>query len=618
MSLNPFIYDIEVFPNYFLLDLYRNGKHWIYEDPNQVMALLDRSSDIVFCGFNNKAYDDVILTHIWQGNTTLDSIYELSNRLITSEDWETDREIKFAKRPWSFSIDMFQLLNKKAGLKEWECNAHYRTVRECPVSFNAPLPPEMVADVRKYCANDTEATHYLFQKNYSAIEIRQKLQEKFSVSTRVYCMGDARVAEEIFVTDFCKRMSTSRSKIKELIPPTESEYLGLDIALECINYQTPEFQDFYHAFRESKIAKSTETTSKGGWKIVSDRDGVRKIRGKAAREVAVSWFADLPLAGRVFKMGVGGLHTVDGPGYFESDNETVIIDADVTSYYPSLIVNHHLTPPHLPGMRDTYEKVLKDRIAAKASGDKITADAYKLIANSTFGKFSEKFSLLKSVKTALQITLNGQLMILMLIERLHMAGIEILSANTDGVTVRAPVGFDLRKEIFTQWEADTKMSLELATYKKYARRDVNNYIAITDSGKIKCKGDINDETLNTSGAIVKNAVKQYFVDGTIPEKTIESCTVFTDFIYYQHSKKNSELYLDGQMIGKTARWYMCKVGGTIKRANNRTLGAFTKIMSPCRLCLDLPEGMPDDVFHQYYIDEAWKLIRAIKPLRITK
>ena len=98
MQINPFVYDIEVFPNYFLMVLYRDGKCWEYEDPNEVSKLLDRSANIVLAGFNNRAYDDIILQSIWQGNTTLDSIYDLSSKLISGENWEDVTRIKFSKK----------------------------------------------------------------------------------------------------------------------------------------------------------------------------------------------------------------------------------------------------------------------------------------------------------------------------------------------------------------------------------------------------------------------------------------------------------------------------------------------------------------------------------------
>ena len=140
MQINPFVYDCEVFPNYFLMVLYRDGKYWEYEDPNEVSKLLDRSANIILAGFNNRAYDDIILQSIWQGNTTLDSIYDLSSKLIFGENWEEVIRVKFSKKPWAFSIDIFQLLEKKAGLKEWQCHTHFPNVKESPVSFTAPLP----------------------------------------------------------------------------------------------------------------------------------------------------------------------------------------------------------------------------------------------------------------------------------------------------------------------------------------------------------------------------------------------------------------------------------------------------------------------------------------------
>ena len=195
--MNPFIYDIEVFPNYFLFHISRDGKHWTYENPKQVADLLNRSADIVLCGFNNKAYDDIILQHIYQENADHESIYDLSCKLIEGTKWEELQLLKFSKKPWLISIDMYQILEKKAGLKEWQCHTHFETVQESPVSFTAPLPVHRVAEIRSYCKNDVMATENLLKLHWEKILLRIKLQEKFKLSNKIFSMGSARLAEEI-------------------------------------------------------------------------------------------------------------------------------------------------------------------------------------------------------------------------------------------------------------------------------------------------------------------------------------------------------------------------------------------------------------------------------------
>lgn len=613
--MNPYVYDIEVFPNYFLFHITRDGKHWVYENPKQVAELLNRSSNIVLAGFNNKAYDDIILQHIWQDEADIDSIYDLSTKLIEGTQWQNLQGLKFAKRPWAFSIDMFQILEKKAGLKEWQCHTHFKTVKESPVSFTAPLPKDRVEEIKTYCRNDVIATESLLKLHWEKILLRIKLQEKFKLSNKIYSMGSARLAEEVFVSEHVRVNDTTYAQVGKACDENPDNCKNIfectEIILPCVHYVSEEFNTFKSNFLNSKLVE--DNTS---WHIVCPSDISRHIKGKLARDVPVSWFSNLTLAGRQFTMGVGGLHTQDERGEFFSDETYQVIDADVTSYYPSLIVNWDLTPKHIPGMRDSYAKILADRIIAKKSGDKLTSEALKLIANSTFGKFNERFSKIRSVKSALQITLNGQLMILMLVEKLHLAGYEILSANTDGVTIKVPRGTDLTP-IFSDWESQTKMKLEVAEYSKYLRRDINNYIALTSEGKIKFKGAINEDSLKDQARVVKIAAEKYLLNGVHPEETIKLDDDIKHYVYYLHTKNGAIVYHGGNEVGKTIRWFHSSRGSVITRGNSRTE---TKTKVPCghcaELCLDLPDSIPESLNKQEYIDEAWKLINSIKPLKV--
>ena len=366
MEIKPFVYDIEVFPNYFLMVLYRDGKYWEYEDPNEVSKLLDRSANIVLAGFNNRAYDDIILQSIWQGNTTLDSIYDLSSKLISGENWEDVTRIKFSKKPWAFSIDMFQLLEKKAGLKEWQCHTHFRDVKESPVSFTAPLPSNRVQEIKDYCKNDVAATENLLRLNWDKIELRAKLQEKFGVSNKIYAMGSARTAEEIFIFDYARRTGkpfseiTAECKLHE--DNVRDKYTGQELMLPCVNYTSDEFNGFKEMFATATLVRQMGETA---WDIVSEHDGKRHIRGANERDVAVSCFKNLVLANRTFTMGVGGLHTQDNPGEFYGDEQYQIIDADVTSYYPSLMIEHNLLPKHVPTMHGLMVQIKESRVQVK-------------------------------------------------------------------------------------------------------------------------------------------------------------------------------------------------------------------------------------------------------------
>ena len=163
------------------------------------------------------------------------------------------------------------------------------------------------------------------------------------------------------------------------------------------------------------------------------------------------------------------------------------------SMYPSIAVVNKYYPEHLgEEFCDVYENdIVKPRLEAKKSGDKILADAFKLSANSVFGKSNSEHSFLCDSLYTAKTTLTGQLSLTMLIEMLccNIQGIKVLQANTDGITVIIPK-IEKRKywEVCKEWEIITKLSLEYVRYKKMIIRNVNNYIAIDIDDNIKRKG----------------------------------------------------------------------------------------------------------------------------------
>ena len=127
------------------------------------------------------------------------------------------------------------------------------------------------------------------------------------------------------------------------------------------------------------------------------------------------------------------------PGVYESDDNYVIIDADVASLYPSIAVVNKLYPQHL-GLEfcNVYESILKQRIEAKKAGNMTLSDGFKLSLNSVYGKSNDKYSFLLDPVYTMKTTLNGQLMLSMLAERLviDIESIQKLQINTDGLTIK--------------------------------------------------------------------------------------------------------------------------------------------------------------------------------------
>jgi hypothetical protein len=256
-----------------------------------------------------------------------------------------------------------------------------------------------------------------------------------------------------------------------------------------------------------------------------------------------------------------------------------------------------------------YQSIVDRRLKAKKEGDKVTADTLKICVNGSFGKLGSKWSALYAPDLLIQTTITGQLALLMLIERLELAGISVVSANTDGVVVYCPKAkADVMGNIAFEWMLDTSYELERNDYKLIASRDVNNYCAVTTIGKIKGKGIFAAGGLakNPDCNIVFEAVAQYLANGTPINDTIMQCSDITKFITVR--KVTGGAVWNGELLGKSVRfYYSCKVDRNqcIHYAKNSNKVPKSDGAMPL---MTLPNSFPNDVDYARYIDAAVQLL----------
>lgn len=182
----------------------------------------------------------------------------------------------------------------------------------------------------------------------------------------------------------------------------------------------------------------------------------------------------------VYRMGIGGLHSSEVSTVHHADEQYMLVDRDVASYYPNIILLCRLYPKHLTeAFLSVYRSIVETRLKAKRDGNSVVANALKIVANGSFGKFGSKYSLLYAPDLMIQVTVTGQLALLMLIESLEADGIEVVSANTDGIVIKCLRSRenDLLRHV-TVWEKVTGFETEETQYKALYSRDVNNYIAL--------------------------------------------------------------------------------------------------------------------------------------------
>lgn len=275
------------------------------------------------------------------------------------------------------------------------------------------------------------------------------------------------------------------------------------------------------------------------------------------------------------------------------------------------------------------------------------ADLKKLAANSVFGKLFESSSVFYAPTEGIQVTLTGQIALLMLIESLELFGISVVSANTDGIVIKCRRDIHwLRDRILKEWEQLTNYELESTEYLAIYSRDVNNYLAIKPNGTVKKKGIFSDPTPTASnwpapsGQICVDALCAYLTKDVPLAKTIYACSDIRQFIYVravkgggsftrkEQPKKNpSKRYLKSlemteedyersiadaktgwEYLGKTVRWYHSTDPLGSIRTPSGGLVATTEGCSPCMI---LPDELPEDLNFEWYVAEAETLLKLI-------
>jgi len=611
--MKTFIYDLEVFSNYTLAVFY-DGKTF-YEFTNLQFAQLREfvSKGHVYVGYNNFSYDDIILRYILNKlDVTCLDVFKLSKIMINSKRYpENIWKLQYSKIMWGRSIDMYQMLNKKGSLKEWEAREHMEHIKEANVDFDAPLPLDKFEQTRLYCRNDVVATWNLYTKYIQNIELRTKLQEIYDLNERVYVLSEAGIAQMLFIDKYAQRTgnwsTVARKAAERSDENTTRRWHMAEIISDRVRFITPQFREFHNQIAELNIVAKDEKGQ--DWEYRNEDGEVIFKNGKGEG-------VPTDLGCNAYQIGVGGLHSDDAQGRFVATKDVGIYDLDVTSYYPSLMIVENLFPKHLgPAFVRDFTAVRDMRVKAKKEGRKVEAEALKIVANSTFGKFNDIYSPLRSCVNAMRVTINGQLQLLMLVEMLEVMGARVLTANTDGVTFMWHRDqLDKLEVVKTTWEKQTGHTLEQAEYSLYCRRAVNDYIALKTDGSIKYKGCFNPAPRDgkTDERIIKLAAENYLLKGIPLAQTVYHSNDIRDFVFYQRVKNGGDLYLGDDKIGRIARWYRSTTNGKPVHRKDKD-GSFTMLPNGENgvLIMDLPDSIPADLDRSYYIDCARQLVESV-------
>nr|DAJ27548.1 MAG TPA: DNA polymerase [Crassvirales sp.] len=631
-------YDIEIFPNCFhctckdtetqelLLFEISNRK-------NQLTELVDFfiSKGIIFCGYNNKHYDDVVLNYIidlrrqLSRRTSLEvyrSLYKLSKCIIESEDGDIDKfkRWKYANLFPSMDLLTMQFSSKlRVGLKEMQLTMHYKNVQEYSGSFDLPIEDSDIDEMIAYNINDVESTTDLLNRLKEDVKLRLYIEDEYSIP----CLSSdgVKIGESILAKFYCDKTGISYKDLKEMKSPADSIALK-DVIFPFIRYKNPKLQDVLEDMKKQVVDSN-------------ERKGYEK---------------KFVLSNLGYSIGVGGLHSINKPGIFRPNENEYIGHSDVASMYPSLLIKYNLTPSHLgKEFLQVYTEVYDDRINAKHSHNKLKDKTLKLTLNAVTGKMQEETSWLYDPFNVFRIRINGQLILLMLIERLLELGCRIIQANTDGVMyIAKEENRDRIQEAIHEVEAITQLVFESNDYEAFYQYAINDYFGIIKGYSesknpelIERKGMFITETKLGKGlapVVIPKAVINYFLTNQPVREFIKSDKDIKDFVIGQRVAKKFEVYHGSEKVQRINRFYASTNDYYLfKRKYNEKYGDFefsyqgykyavkkytdTNLLTESGVTiLNTYDEKPIEHRHinyQYYISKASKIINELKSVQLS-
>ena len=629
--------DVEIYINY-LLVAFRDidtGDEFGFETEweDGIMSRADRAdlkkvmTENLIITFNGINFDIPIIWLALTGHTC-EQLKEAANKLISGgvKYWELEKEydLKFPRK--LDHIDLIEVAPGRASLKIYNGRNHGKMMQDLPIEHDARLTRSDIEETYHYCFNDLDATEGLFRALSSEIQLRNDLTLEYGIDLR--SKSDAQVAEAIIKMQVGK-ITGQVPKKPNISPGTKYKYKIPDF----IEFKTPTMCHVLDLIRKADfvVAKSGQI------------DTPPELEG-----------FDVHLGYGTYRIGTGGLHSSEKTQTIVPKKGWILRDSDVTSYYPAIIIGLGLYPKHMgAAFLRVYKGIVTRRVKSKQEAGRISkeleletlspdrrkeleadlkremtgANGGKIMVNGSFGKFGSKYSPLYSPDLLIQTTITGQLALLMLIEMLEEEGIQVVSANTDGVVAHFPEeDEELYYEIIKDWEEQTGFNMEFTNYEGLYSRDVNSYIAIKEGGKTKTKGGFSPGSLitNPQNEISINAVVDFLRDGTPMGETIRNCTDIRKFItvrtvnggalHGDMEMPNKIIAKQGKFLGKAIRWYYSNDRDSCifyKKPN--ATGNHNKVPKSegAKPMMTMVDQFPRDIDYDYYLRESRSILHDV-------
>ncbi len=648
----------------------------LYEDDDtdlfSLLYWLQQKAD--YFGYNNRRYDRLMLSALLMYYNQFDKpsklitfLYETSQRVIRSSNndtlWTDNFTSLILRNNVAFrDLDLFQIfrldyyhkslkqtsinikwynlkeytmppigdldrhyyherLPEAKGMTDRELNIHYRNV------FERFIPKEYLNEMADYNDNDVYIVAELIRMNQEEVLLRYRISEEYKVD--VYSASRSTIADKVIVKLYSK-FTGLHPKAFINTKTIRRKILVSEILSDKIAFSTPELNDILSGIRS--------LTLKGE-------------KGEFDREFT--------FMGTSYTIATGGLHSNEIPSVYVENSDSIIVDRDVASYYPNMIrslkvCQKHLIPKAWFRIADTivderleHKHLAKDKSLDVMERDKhaTAAACLKIVANAgIYGKMGSEKSFLCDKKAMYQVTINGQLFLLMLIEKLELAGIHVISANTDGIVTIVPRELEqTADDICHWWEKHLGLELEFTYYTKYVTEGVNSYLTVKRGGSSKFKGRMNpkmfleDLSKGYNSPIVAKCVTEYFINGTPVMETLRNAKSILDFCRTQNVNHKYRLefthVVDGKIrtdvVQRNTRFYISSTGGTLMKVEsmgwNEHNEEQVKKSSLCAgqrvsICntVDDTDISELNVNYLYYYNEAMAIIEPIEQSRNNK
>jgi len=612
---NLLTYDIETYPNIFTLV----AKHeptggWVSfemsDRKNQSRELIAflvscRDNSVEMVGYNNLGFDYPVTHHFMLNcdrGVGYKDLYEKAQAIIDCPD-------RFAHvvRPRDViipQVDLYKVHHfdnpaRATSLKTLEFNMGSESVEDLPYEAGVPVPTDGFDSLLEYNARDVEQTSKFLGHSMQALEFRNNMSTMLGKDCTNF--SDIKIGKEVFVDRLeAKSPGVCYDNYKPRQTPRSSIALG-EVILPYVKFEQPEFIRIQQWLSEQVI-----TETKGVFKdLTATVDNIKYV------------------------FGLGGIHASVSAETIKACDEYMIIDYDVTSYYPWVSISNGLFPEHLDShFCDVFRELFNER----KKHDKGTPEnaAFKLALNGTYGATNDKYTPFYDPKCTMAITINGQLMLCMLAEQLiKIPNCRVIQANTDGLTIKVPRKYsDGADSIVKWWEDMTKLNMERVDYSTMAIRDVNNYIAVGVDGKVKRKscyahgsaGSDTKEKLgwhqNHSNQVVARIAEKVILEGADPLTCLMMHENKHDFLLCTKVPRSSKLFAGDNQVQNICRYTVTKQGDKL-----------TKVMPPLKdktewrrfainkgykvsICNKL-DDFDDDFDYKFYLEEINKITKPL-------